>query len=180
MGLCETSNFSIFAFSCAGDLKVCTHSYSNCFYLTMRFKVWMEKVAKWWRHTSALLLKVLHHNVDQSTLLFLGFANSNISNLSFVFLPQILTVWIIWGHYCRLIYFSMAYVDLQIRKLPYKIQRKLADILDIPGIMDWRALISEMPENAYTPIQVGQQNCKHFVIVVYKQIGQQSQLCVVF
>ena len=24
MGLCETSNFSIFTFSCAGDLKFCT------------------------------------------------------------------------------------------------------------------------------------------------------------
>ena len=30
MGLCETSNFSIFTFSCTGDLKVCTRSYSNC------------------------------------------------------------------------------------------------------------------------------------------------------
>ena len=29
MGLGETSNFSIFTFSCASDLKVCTHSYSN-------------------------------------------------------------------------------------------------------------------------------------------------------
>ena len=30
MGLGETSNFSIFTFSCAGDLQFCTHSYSNC------------------------------------------------------------------------------------------------------------------------------------------------------
>ena len=31
MGFCETSNFSIFTFSCAGDLKFCTRSYSNRF-----------------------------------------------------------------------------------------------------------------------------------------------------
>ena len=39
MGLCETSNFSIFTFSCASDLKVCTHSYSNCFCLMMRLSL---------------------------------------------------------------------------------------------------------------------------------------------
>ena len=55
MGLCETSNFSIFTFSCAGDLKVCTHSYSNCLSLSWwGFKVRMETFAKWWRHTSVL------------------------------------------------------------------------------------------------------------------------------
>ena len=31
MGLCETSNFSVFTFSSASDLKLCTHSYSNSF-----------------------------------------------------------------------------------------------------------------------------------------------------
>ena len=30
MGLCKTSNFSIFISSCAGDLKFCTRSYSKC------------------------------------------------------------------------------------------------------------------------------------------------------
>ena len=38
MGLCKTSNFSIFTFMNASDLKVCTHSYSSCVYHMMRFK----------------------------------------------------------------------------------------------------------------------------------------------
>ena len=33
----EILNFSIFTFSGASGLKVCTRSYSNCFCLTMRF-----------------------------------------------------------------------------------------------------------------------------------------------
>ena len=35
MGLCETSNFSIFAFINASDLKFCTRS---CVYRMMRFE----------------------------------------------------------------------------------------------------------------------------------------------
>ena len=46
MGLCETSNFSIFTFSSASDLKVCTRSYSNCFCLTMRLYGLNGKVCK--------------------------------------------------------------------------------------------------------------------------------------
>ena len=46
MGLGETSNFSIFTFSSASDLKVCMRSYSNCFYLVMRFKGLNGKVCK--------------------------------------------------------------------------------------------------------------------------------------
>ena len=38
MGLCETSNFSIFTFINASDLKFGTRSYSSCVYLMMRFK----------------------------------------------------------------------------------------------------------------------------------------------
>ena len=38
MGLCETSNFSIFTFGSAGHLKVCTRYYSNCFCLTTRME----------------------------------------------------------------------------------------------------------------------------------------------
>ena len=34
---CGTSNFSIFTFSSTSNLKVCIRSYSNCFYLMMRF-----------------------------------------------------------------------------------------------------------------------------------------------
>ena len=38
MGLCKTSNFSIFTFINASDLKFCPRSYSSCVYLMMRFK----------------------------------------------------------------------------------------------------------------------------------------------
>ena len=46
MGLCETSNFSIFTFSSTTDLKFCTHSHSNCFCLMMRFDGLDGKVCK--------------------------------------------------------------------------------------------------------------------------------------
>ena len=45
MGLCKTSNFSIFTFINASDLKFCTRSYSSCVYRMMRL-VQMEKLAK--------------------------------------------------------------------------------------------------------------------------------------
>ena len=38
MGLCKTSNFSIFTFINASDLKFCPCSYSSCVYRMMRFK----------------------------------------------------------------------------------------------------------------------------------------------
>ena len=38
MGLCKTSNCSIFTFIKANDLKLFTRSYSSCVYLMMRFK----------------------------------------------------------------------------------------------------------------------------------------------
>ena len=38
MGLCETSDFSIFPFTNASDLNFCTRSYSSCVYRMMRFK----------------------------------------------------------------------------------------------------------------------------------------------
>ena len=46
MGLCKTSNFSIFTFINASDLKFCPHSYSNCVYLMMRFKGSNGKIGK--------------------------------------------------------------------------------------------------------------------------------------
>ena len=46
MGLCETSDFSIFTFSSASDLKFCTRSYSKCFFLMTRFKGVNGKVCK--------------------------------------------------------------------------------------------------------------------------------------
>ena len=46
MGLCKTSNFFIFTFINASDLKFCTHSYSSCVYLMMRFKGSNGKVCK--------------------------------------------------------------------------------------------------------------------------------------
>ena len=48
----------------------------------------------------------------------------------------------------------MAYMDKQIRRLPYGIQKKLADLLDMPGPRNWKALISVMPDNVYTPEEV--------------------------
>ena len=38
MGLCKTSNVSIFTFINASDLKVCPDSYNCCVYHMMRFK----------------------------------------------------------------------------------------------------------------------------------------------
>ena len=46
MGLCKTSNFSIFTFINARDLKFCTRSYSSCVYRMMRFKSSNGKVCK--------------------------------------------------------------------------------------------------------------------------------------
>ena len=46
MGLCKTSNFSIFTFINASDLKFCTHSYSSCVYHMIRFKGSNGKVCK--------------------------------------------------------------------------------------------------------------------------------------
>ena len=48
----------------------------------------------------------------------------------------------------------MAYMEMQIRKLPYGIQKKLADQLDMIGPRDWKALISVMPSKLYSPEQV--------------------------
>ena len=69
MGLCETSNFSIFTFSSASDLKFCTRPYSNCFCLTMRFsglngKVWKMMTSHFgtllWVRWPLSLSSVLH------------------------------------------------------------------------------------------------------------------------
>ena len=46
MGLCKTSNFPIFTFINASDLKFCTRSYSSCVYHMMRFKGLNGKVCK--------------------------------------------------------------------------------------------------------------------------------------
>ena len=46
MGLYKTSNFSIFTFINASDMKFCTRSYSSCVYCMMRFKVSNGKVCK--------------------------------------------------------------------------------------------------------------------------------------
>ncbi|XP_065672502.1 mucosa-associated lymphoid tissue lymphoma translocation protein 1 isoform X4 [Hydra vulgaris] len=44
--------------------------------------------------------------------------------------------------------------NTQIRKLPYRILRDIAALLDIPGNRDWKALIAQMPDNKYTPAQI--------------------------
>ena len=46
MGLCETSNFSIFTVINASDLKFCPRSYSSCVHLMMRFKGSNGKLCK--------------------------------------------------------------------------------------------------------------------------------------
>lgn len=48
----------------------------------------------------------------------------------------------------------MAYLDKQIRALPYGILSKLADQLDVSGPRSWKALIVAMPSSAYKPEQV--------------------------
>ena len=50
----------------------------------------------------------------------------------------------------------MAYMELQIRKLPYGILKKLADQLDMEsdGARDWKALVSVMPSTMYSREQV--------------------------
>ena len=54
VGLCKTSNFSIFTSINASDLKFCPRSYSSCVYHMMRFNGSNGNVWKWWRHTSVL------------------------------------------------------------------------------------------------------------------------------
>ena len=47
MGLCKTSNFSIFTFITVIDLKIRTRSYSSCLYRMMQFlKCLNGKVSK--------------------------------------------------------------------------------------------------------------------------------------
>ena len=46
MGLCKTSNFSIFTFIDGSDFKFCTRSYSSCVYRMMRFESSNGKVCK--------------------------------------------------------------------------------------------------------------------------------------
>ena len=76
MGLCKTSNFSIFTFINASDLKFCTRSYSSCVYRRMRFKVSNGKVGKLMTsHFRTLSLQLLslddqshHDKTDHSNL----------------------------------------------------------------------------------------------------------------
>ena len=51
MGLCKTSNVSIFTFINASDLRFCPRSYSSCVYLMTRLK---SSNGNWWRHTLEL------------------------------------------------------------------------------------------------------------------------------
>ena len=46
MGLCKTSNVSIFTFINASDLKFCTRSYSSCVYRMTRYRGLNGKVCK--------------------------------------------------------------------------------------------------------------------------------------
>ena len=53
--------------------------------------------------------------------------------------------------------FKMPYMNMQIRKLPFGILKKLSDQLDIDGPRDWKALISVMPTGMYSEEQVTKQ-----------------------
>ena len=55
----------------------------------------------------------------------------------------------------------MAYLDKQIRALPYGILSKLADQLDMTGPRNWKALIVAMSSSAYKPEQVGWCECEY-------------------
>ena len=57
MGLCKTSNFFIFTFINASDLKFCTRSYSSCVYRMMRFKGSKGKVREMMTSHFRTLLK---------------------------------------------------------------------------------------------------------------------------
>lgn len=49
----------------------------------------------------------------------------------------------------------MAYMEHQIRKLPFSVQKKLADSLNKPNSpRNWKSLISVMPNNMYSPEEV--------------------------
>lgn len=52
---------------------------------------------------------------------------------------------------------KMPYMNMQIRKLPFGILKKLSDQLDIDGPRDWKALISVMPTGMYSKEQVTKQ-----------------------
>ena len=52
---------------------------------------------------------------------------------------------------------KMPYMNMQIRKLPFGIFKKLSDQLDIDGPRDWKALISVMPTGMYSKEQVTKQ-----------------------
>ena len=54
------------------------------------------------------------------------------------------------------------YVDIEIRKLPYGVLKKLSDQLDIDGPCDWKALISVMPTGMYSEEQVTKQYLDFF------------------
>ena len=56
-----------------------------------------------------------------------------------------------------LTFLKTMYVDMEIRKLPSGILKKLSDQLDIDGPRDWKALISVMPTGMYTEEQVTKQ-----------------------
>ena len=59
MGLCKTSNFSIFTFINVSNLKFCSCSYSSCVYHMMRFKGSNGKVCSIQLDTVTAALKKL-------------------------------------------------------------------------------------------------------------------------
>ena len=64
----------------------------------------------------------------------------------------------------------MAYMDLQIRRLPYGILKKLGGLLDVPGPRDWKALISVMPNNTYRSDEVRKCTFLDYVYLHYSHL----------
>ena len=64
MGLCKTSNISIFTFINSNDLKFCTCSYSSCVYIMIRFTDSNGKVCK--MMTSHFrTIRILHGEISE-------------------------------------------------------------------------------------------------------------------
>ena len=66
MGLCETSNFSIFTFSSASNFTFCTCSYSICF-SQLHDEVRMGTFAKWWCQKHCIIEYFFCNEIPQVT-----------------------------------------------------------------------------------------------------------------
>ena len=83
MGLCKTSNVSIFTFINASDLKFCPRSYSSCVYLMMRFRGSNRKICKMMTsHFRTLWLPQWSISFSCSLIIFIYLKSKNVLSLS--------------------------------------------------------------------------------------------------